>query len=53
MIKNLNKMLFQFICQNKPEQIKRELLLQDYKNARYTECNNIFKIIMDKKTLFK
>ena len=33
MIKNLTKMLFQFIWQNKPENIKRELLLQDYKNG--------------------
>ena len=33
MIKHLNKMLFQFIWQNKPEKIKRELLLQDYKNG--------------------
>ena len=33
MIKNLNKMLFQFIWQNKPEKIKRELLLQDYTNG--------------------
>ena len=26
-------MLFQFIWQNKPEKVKRELLLQDYKNG--------------------
>ena len=33
MIKTLNKMLFQFIWQTKPEKIKRELLLQDYTNG--------------------
>ena len=58
MIKNLNKMLFQFIWQNKPEKIKRELLLQDYKNGgiKMPDIQNVitsFKISWIKKTLFK